>query len=152
MKKRKAILAILLLLHFAGYTQGMVIWNAKAEKVRENQYRITITADISPEHHIFSINQPKNSMAFPTSIKLRHNQYTKQLSDFIEVGEVTHVPADEPSLDAWHLSGMVVFSCLVEAKNHPSKTILNGDVEFQACSETYCYLPKKVEFSVALNP
>ena len=151
MKKRKAILAILLLLHFAGYTQG-VVWNAKAEKVRDNQYRITLIADISPELHIFSIKQPKHEMAFPTSIKLRHNQYTRQLSEFIEVAEVTHVPAGEPSLDAWHVSGVATFSCLVEVKNHPSKTILNGDVEFQACSETYCYIPKKVEFSVALNP
>jgi thiol:disulfide interchange protein len=143
-------LAVLILILFFGYSQGQMVkpvkWTWKAEKVKDNEYNLVITAVIEKDWHTFS-QFIEEGGPVATSFIFEKN------TDVVFEGKVTE-KADivkegiDPDFKTFVKSyeGKAIFTQKVKVLR-PTK--VKGVLTFMAC-HTVCIAPEDIDFEFDL--
>ena len=127
-----------------------VKWNYAAKKIADKTYEVHITANIQPNWHLYSQQQPDDAIAIPTSIRFNKNPLVVLNGAIKELGKLELFKDEKLKLSANQYSGKVDFVQVVKLKAS-AKTNITGSVEYQTCDDKKCLPPKTVNFTVALN-
>ena len=147
---KQFLILLMVLAPVAVLSQQPVQWSFYAEKVRTNQYKVTLTARVQTGYHVFALTQPADAIAMPTKINIAGNPDISDIGCFTEEGMLEKVKDETFGIESWHFSDKVSFVGIVTLRGR-SRTVLSGHVEFQVCSEDKCYPPTRVNFNVPLN-
>ncbi len=127
-----------------------VRWNYSAKKIADKTYEVHVTANIQPNWHLYSQQQPEDAIAIPTSIRFNKNPLVVLNGAIKEVGKMELFKDEKLKLSANQYAGKVDFVQVVKLKAG-TKTNITGSVEYQTCDDKKCLPPKTVNFTVALN-
>lgn len=127
-----------------------VQWNYSAKKIADKTYEVHVTANIQPNWHLYSQQQPDDAIAIPTSIHFNKNPLVVLNGAIKELGKLELFKDEKLKLSANQYSGKVDFVQVVKLKAS-AKTNITGSVEYQTCDDKKCLPPKTVNFTVALN-
>jgi hypothetical protein len=151
MKARVLYLAMLLLvLANTLIAQEPVQWSFTAKKISATQYQVQLTALIQPGYHIYAQKQPENAIALPTGIEFQRNPLLTFKGQVKEKGELKKVTEPTLGTEAFQYGGQVSFVQIVEIKRKV-KTNINGNIEFQVCTDEFCLPPKTIPFNIAIE-
>jgi len=73
-----------------------------------------------------------------------------EFKDKVREGELEKYRDGILDIEAWQYSGKVLFTQRIKLKSKVN-TNMSGRIEYQACTDEKCLLPKKVNFSVVVN-
>ncbi|HEY0676660.1 MAG TPA: protein-disulfide reductase DsbD domain-containing protein [Chitinophagaceae bacterium] len=152
MKPLMLIIGIGMLHSFSGLAQNPVRWNFSAEKLKSNQFKIHLTANIGSGYHIYSKMQLSGSVYMPTNVRFDANKDIVEVGSVKEEGSLERVIDESSDMSYLKYSDKVNFNSIIKIRDGVTKTTLSGYVEFQACSEDECFPPVKVKFSLLLSP
>lgn len=149
--KRISLLFISICMAAAAMAQQKdpVKWDFSSVKKSDKVYEITFTATIDKPWHIYSQTTPKNG-ALPTKILFKTNPLAAIKGNAKEIGALKTVYEDVFGTDVKYFDTKVSFTQTVNLKS-AVKTSITGTVEYQACKDGLCLIPKKVPFDLKLQ-
>jgi len=130
--------------------QNPVTWTFNTNKVADKTYEIHLTATIQNSWHLYSQNQPAEAIAIPTSIIFGKNPLTKLVGKVKEVGKLEKHKEPKLDIEQWQYSNKVDFVQTITLKAN-AKTKINGNIEYQTCTDGKCLPPTMVKFSLKLE-
>ncbi len=148
--KTALISTILFLLSFVATAQMAepVKWSFKAEKISNNDYKVTLTASIEEGWYVYSQDLP-NKGPIPTQIKFDKNP------QIILDGKTVEMGTKKEDFDQ---NFNMTVTKLVGQTNYFQKVVRVGDAKevkgslfFMTCNGQVCMPPKKVDFNISLN-
>jgi len=129
--------------------QNPVHWNYTLQKIANNTFEVRLRATIDPSWHIYSQLQPEDAIALPTKISFKANALLRLQGKPRELGKLEKYTDENLGISANQYSGGVEFvqDIILKAK---ARTNVSGNIEYQACTDERCLLPKTVSFSLKL--
>ncbi|MEJ6694957.1 MAG: protein-disulfide reductase DsbD family protein [Chitinophagales bacterium] len=125
-----------------------VKWVYTAEKLEENQYKITFNATIEDGWYVYSSSVDEDG-PIPTSIYFDENESLGALSDIEESGEETKDGYDDMfDMDIKKFGHAASFSQVI---NINGAATITGYLEFMTCDSMQCLFPDPIEFTVNAN-
>ena len=147
---KKIIFVILvLLITTATRAQGPVEWTWSAKKIGDKLYEVHLVAKVDDSWHIYSQESPQGG-PLPTSISFVKNPLLQLQGKPKEEGDMEIYHEEVFGVDVYAYTDKVEFVQLVKLKA-PVKTIVQGSLEYMACTNQQCLPPATVKFSVTLN-
>lgn len=143
-------LLILTFMAVAANAQDPVSWTFTSKKIDDKTYEVHMKANIQSGWHLYSQDQPKDAIAFPTEIVFTKNPLFKTDGKVKEVGKVEKFTDKTLGVTANQYSNTVDFVQVIKLRGN-AKTNVSGTVEFQVCDDEKCLRPKKVNFNIALK-
>ena len=151
MKKITITLAVLLI----GFTvlhaqvQDPVKWNYSAEKKSNIEYIVTISAMLSQDWHIYSMNTPVGGPV-PTTFNFKKNPLVTLDGEIKETGKPKTIHDDVFGVDVKYYGETVSFVQTVKLKS-AVKTNISGSIKYMVCNDKMCLPPKTVPFNIQLQ-
>lgn len=124
-----------------------VTWRLSSKQVSDRTYEIHLKAVIQEPWHIYAQQIPEGT-ALPTTINFDHNPLISFLGQIKEVGELEQKTEDGLLLK--YYSRQVDFVQTIKLKGS-IKTVLNGTIEFMACTDERCLPPTQKAFSFTID-
>jgi thiol:disulfide interchange protein len=125
-----------------------VKWSFKSEKTGDNNYKVTLTANIEEGWYVYSQDLPNNG-PIPTQIKFDNNPQVIFEGKPLELGEKKQGFDQNFNMNVTKLMGQTTYmQKVVNVGNAPS---VKGSLTFMTCNGEMCMPPKKVEFDVTLK-
>ncbi len=127
-----------------------ISWSFRAEKINDNDYRLSMTGHLEEGWTIYSKDTDPEAGPIPTTFLI-------EAADMVEtVGEVSETSATlKAKFDkTWDAvvpkinGGTVTYSQVVRVAG---ETVAKGYVEYQACDDEMCFPPKEVPFALDLT-
>lgn len=125
-------------------------WKFSAKKVGDKVYEVQMVASLKSGWHVYSQNQPKGAIAYPTKFDFTANPLVVRSGSVKEVGKLEKAYDATTKSTAHQFGNTVTFVQKVTLKAN-AKTALSGTVEYQTCDDKQCLPPKKVKFNVPLS-
>ena len=132
------------------FAQQPVKWSYDAKKLGANKYELHIRANIDAGWHLFSQKQPESAIALPTTIQFTKNPLISLKGKIKEQGDLKKRKEETLDIESWLYEGEVSFVQLIETKGK-AKTNVNGNIEFQVCTDEKCLPPATISFSIPLK-
>jgi hypothetical protein len=129
------------------YAQNPIHWQYTCTKTGESTYELHFTATIDQGWHAYSQTQPENAVARPTFFKFNVNPLIQFKGKPREVGALIKWSDNATGIAAHQYEGKVDFVQTIGLKAKV-KTMVNGNLTFQACTDEMCLSPKTVAFSI----
>ena len=151
MKKITITLAVLLI----GFTvlraqvQDPVKWNYSAVKKSGSEYIVTISAMLSQDWHIYSMNTPVGGPV-PTTFNFKKNPLVTLDGEIKETGKPKTIHDDVFGVDVKYYGETVSFVQTVKLKSGV-KTNISGSIKYMVCNDKMCLPPKTVPFNIQLQ-
>lgn len=143
--------ACLLLMAGAVMAQSSpVSWQYEAKAINGKEYQVRITAVLKDGWHLYSQQQPKESIAVPTQIKFTPHPLVSLDGKIAEEGKLVKHKEPELGIEAWQYSEKVGFVQLVKLKGS-AKASLNGAITYQVCTDEKCLPAETIKFNVPLG-
>ncbi len=125
-------------------------WDAKAEDLGDDTYRISMIGKILPGWVLYSMTVDPEAGPIPTTFFVDNNDGVKTVGDVAESSKTLKTKFDK----VWDavipkiVGGRVTYSQVVEAEKGSK---VSGFVEFQTCDDEMCLPPTEVPFSLDLT-
>lgn len=147
MKRACFILAFLLPVIL--YAQEPVHWDFSSTRSGENEYIISLKAQIEPPWHIYSLYQQPGG-PLPTMVNFEKMGGATLPDSLQETGH--KITAFEPvfNMDVVYFTDSVIFSGRVLRKEK-SPAWITGTVEYMVCNAENCMPPATVRFRIKLD-
>lgn len=150
MKKITITLAAFLVLNILhAQVQDPVKWNYTTIKKSGTEFTVNISATLSPDWHIYSMNTP-NGGPVATTFNFKKNPLITVNGKTAEKGIISTVHDEIFGVDVKYYSGTVTFAQAVKLKS-AVKTNFSGTVKYMVCNDKMCLPPKTIPFNVQLN-
>lgn len=126
-----------------------VKWSWKAELVSKGEYKVTFTAKLDANWHIYS-QYITNDGPVPTSITFdKKNTDVTLLGKTTETGAKMHEGHDDMfDMEIKYFEGEMVCTQIVKTAK---PTTLSGVIEYMVCDDKTCLPPVDVNFSIDLK-
>lgn len=128
-----------------------VRFNYYSTKVGDNTYELHIRSYIEIGWHIYAQKQPKDAIAFPTSITFVGSPLFSLIGIPREDGELKIDRVESLGITQNEYETFVDFIQKVKLRNSVRMNIC-GRIKFQACTNEHCLPAKEVNFSIPVNP
>lgn len=125
---------------------SIVVWNTQVERISPHEGRLTITAQILPEWHLYS-QHLKDGGPQPTRFEFAQNS-SYQLSRFDEKGKPYTYHDDVFEMDITWYSEQVNF--IANLKITEPVLVLKGTIEYMICNKETC-VPEKKELVIPID-
>ncbi len=125
-----------------------VKWSFSAEKINNEEYKLTLKADIADGWYVYSQELPKMGPV-PTQIKFDNNQSIVLDGKALEVGEKKEDFDPTFNMKVVKLTGQSQFVQKVKVVGGAAS--IKGNLMYMTCNGQMCMPPKKVEFNISLN-
>ena len=129
--------------------QDPVHWQFTARKVSPKAFAISLQATIDHGWHIYSMFQPKDAIADPTTISFTTSPVVVVHGPTKEVGRVKKQKLPDLDLVQNMFERQVEFVQSVELRADV-KTNISGTITYQACTEEMCLPTKTIPFTVSV--
>jgi hypothetical protein len=129
--------------------QDPVKWNYSAVKKSDKEYVVTISATLSSDWHIYSMNTPDGGPV-ATLFTFKKNPLINFTGKVTENGNLKTVHDDIFGVDVKYYGGSVTYVQQIVLKS-PVKTNLTGSVKYMVCNEKMCLPPKTVPFNIQIQ-
>ena len=129
--------------------QDPVKWNYSAVKKTDKEYIVTISATLSSDWHIYSMNTPDGGPV-ATVFNFKKNPLITIDGKTVEKGKSSTVHDDIFGVDVKYYSETVTFVQEVVLKS-AVKTNLSGTVKYMVCNDKMCLPPKTVPFNIQIQ-
>jgi len=126
-----------------------VKWNYAAVKNSDKEYTVTISANLSSDWHIYSVNTPSGGPV-PTTFSFKRNPLVTLDGNIKESGKVKMVHDDIFGVDVKYYGETVSFIQSIKLKS-AVKTNLSGTIKYMVCNDKMCLPPKTIPFNIQLN-
>jgi DsbC/DsbD-like thiol-disulfide interchange protein len=130
--------------------QNPVTWNYSTKKISKNVYEIHLKASIEKGWHLYSQKQGEDFLGIPTKVKFARHPLVKVSGKPAEVGDLEKSKDPVLNIESAYYSSEVDFVQTITIQNN-IKTTINGNIEFQVCTNEKCLPPASVSFSVSIN-
>lgn len=134
----------------AGAQKNIVNFNYRAEKVSDKVYTLHITANIAEGWHIYSQDQPKQAVSQPTRIVFRTSPLFALNGKTLEIGDKKKFENKVVDIVQYQYGDKVEFVQKLTLKA-PVKSIVSGNITYQACTDESCLTPQTIPFELSLN-
>jgi len=141
--------AFVLICTLHAQVQDPVKWNYSAVKKADKEYAVTISASISPNWHIYSMNTPDGGPV-ATTFNFNRNPLITLAGKTQENGKPQTIFDDIFGVDVKYYSELVTFVQTIKLKS-AVKTNLSGTVKYMVCNDKMCLPPKTVPFNIQLQ-
>jgi Disulphide bond corrector protein DsbC len=150
-KKITITLAVLLIAFTAlhAQVQDPVKWNYAAVKNSDKEYTVTISAMLSSDWHIYSMNTPGGGPV-PTTFSFKRNPLVTLDGNIKESGDIKTIHDDIFGVDVKYYGETVSFIQTIKLKS-AVKTNLSGTIKYMVCNDKMCLPPKTIPFNIQLN-
>ena len=130
--------------------QNNIRFEPKLMKVAKNKYEVHIFSIIDKGFHLYANQQPKGSIATPTTFSFSKNPFIKMEQKLKEIGhKLSLVEPLSGYPAAFYLENVefIKYFTLI-AK---TKTQLKGKINYQLCNDTTCFAIKDYLFEIAFD-
>ncbi|ANH83651.1 hypothetical protein A8C56_02155 [Niabella ginsenosidivorans] len=134
----------------AARAQDPASWKFSSKKVGDKVYEVHMVATLQNGWHLYSQQQPKEAIAYPTKFDFTKNPLVVRTGSVKEMGKMQKVHDAATNSTAYQYGNTVTFVQKVTLKAN-AKTSLSGTVEYQTCDDKKCLPPKKVPFHIPLG-
>ena len=139
------------MLGFAASAQQPVSWSYSATKLGDRLYEIHLTASIMEGWHIYSQRQPKDAIAFPTTIQFNKNPLFNCIGGIEESGQLEKARIEILGIVQHQYARKVDFMQKIQLKNNNVKLQVSGRLKFEACTDEECLPTAELPFSVPID-
>lgn len=134
---------------FGQTAENPVSWSVTSEDLGNQEYKITIEADLFEGFHTYSQFLSGDEGPVPTLIQFNTG------ASFETVGEATEIGIEKAFDPVWELeiaffSHKAKFEQKIKLLN-PDSTILKGYVNFMTCNDEMCFPPEYYDFEIDLT-
>lgn len=126
-----------------------VTWNYSVEKINDTVYNLHIKAAIQQGWHLYSLHQPVDAMAVPTTVKFSHNPLLLIQDDIKEVGKILKYQDTSLGISAFEYEERVDFIQRILLKRR-LKTNIVGAINYQVCTNEKCLPPETTLFNITI--
>ena len=125
-----------------------VNWSYKSEKIADNQYNITFSADIADGWYVYSQDLPQRGPV-PTKINFEQNPNIVLQGKPMELGDKKETFDQNFNMTITKFSGKTHFvQKLSIISNVP---VVKGTLSYMTCNGQMCMPPKTIKFGVPLE-
>lgn len=137
-------------LHLSAFSQMAepVKWSYKAEKVADNQYIITISAEIAEGWFVYSQDLPQRG-PIPTKIQFEQNPNIVLQGRPLELGDKKEDYDHNFNMTVTKFSGTPQFVQKITVTT--SVPQVKGTLQYMSCNAQMCLPPRTVKFDVPLE-
>ncbi len=149
MKRLFLLVVTVFALHISAYSQMAepVLWSYKAEKLADNQYAITISADIADGWYVYSQDLPQHGPV-PTKINFEQNPNIVLQGKPLEMGNKKETFDPNFQMTVTKFSGRTLFIQKISVTTTVPQ--VKGSLSYMTCNGQMCMPPRTVKFDVPL--
>ncbi len=129
--------------------ENPVAWNKSLKDLGENQYEISLEADIDSGYYIYGMDDYKNGPT-GTSFKFTIDGSAKLIGEVVSSSKPKVAFDDIFKMDIGKYSGIIVFTQKVELESN-SPAQIKVLVEWMSCTAEACTPPTDEEFTFSFN-
>lgn len=142
--------AIFFLLSYAVFGQvEPVKWTIQAEKINDEEYKVSLTADIDHGWSIYSQEVSEDLGPIPTQLKIEENAGVQLISEIQESGMKKEAYDAVFGVSIPKFQRKARFSQIVKVE--PDTTMISGQLTFMTCDATSCLPPADFPFQIDLE-
>ena len=134
-----------------GYGQDLlepVKWSFDTEKVSDNEYKVTFTADVEDGWAIYSQHIEEGG-PIATSFDIEENESLELIDSVVEQEEKETTYDEMFEMQLIKLKGQVEFYQIV--KTTATDAVLKGFLTFMCCDDSKCLPPTDIDFSIPVE-
>ena len=150
MKRLLLLIFSVFALHLAAYSQMAepVIWSYTSEKITDNQYTITLSADIADGWYLYSQDLPQRGPV-PTKINFDHNPNIILQGKPQELGDKKETYDQNFNMTVTKFSGKTHFIQKISVTT--TVPYVKGTLSYMSCNGQMCMPPRTIKFDVPLK-
>lgn len=114
------------------------------------RFFIAVSVDIEPGFHINS-NKPFEELYRPTKISYKLQEGISFGKVVYPAGEAREFEFSEAELSVYENSIKIFADVTISDRIDPGEIVLTGFLEYQACNDQVCFLPKSREFNIPVK-
>jgi len=127
-----------------------VKWTAQVEKISDQQYEVSLTADIDQGWAIYSQEVSKDLGPIPTQLKINQEDGIVLIGDIRESGMKKQDYDSVFGFTVPKFQRKARFSQIVHVE--PDTTVIRGQLTFMTCDATSCLPPAEMPFEITIEP
>lgn len=148
--KQAFLIIVISVLGLRSPAQQPVSWTYSATKLGERLYEIHLTASIIEGWHIYSQRQPKDAIAFPTTIQFNKSPLFNCIGGIQEAGRLEKARIEVLDIVQHQYAHKVDFVQRIQLKSNV-KLQASGVLKFQACTDEECLPAAELPFSIPID-
>lgn len=152
MKKFFTLFLLFFSLNFVAKAQVFdpIKWSSKAEKLTDDEYKITYTATIDEHWHFYSQNQYSDDGPIATEFTFDNPEGYFELMDETTESESIEIFEEVFQMKVKYFEETAVFTQRIKVLN-PEATHFKASAFYQACDAERCLRPTDYEFNTPLS-